>query len=506
MPRRSGKVSALGAVATWITTGAIVALGFGSAIIVIAGLALVVWRMFYCQRQLARRSAAPPDGVSVAQRVVLWAIRLFPTEFGLAAHNHRLGVALILLTAGTAVLLTADRRPVTSRPPLDVVAFAGLSALAWFLQHSTRWEIGVLASFAALIFAIRRADVDWATTISAIHDSLGIFMIVNVVLYYGVGVHLPQTGRRVVVEGVFGVRPDFPLAGAVTTPPAVCAAYIAGLIAYRGIRSSWRGGFQAVAFVVCMFALLVTNGRASTAAGIVIGVLALAGPGVLRRAAPVVVLIALCVPVGFESLGGSADAVAHHIPFSHRKGAATAQPFGNRGPIWRAILDGYGEQSLGRQLVGWGATGQYTSGISQQYASFLAGYLRYPLYAPAHSTVLQLLLDSGIAGVTALLVAITCALRRLGRAYTASAGFNRTAASAGIAMLTTIGCAGMTDALIAPGQNQETFWMVMLLFIAAGVSASAIEQRAPESLRDDSHTIGFAEMPPFELKPGSYPR
>lgn len=321
---------------------------------------------------------------------------------------------LVLLAAFAGMFLCSFGR----------AAALGTLPADWAMLQLLRWA-SIIVFLAAMLVA-----EDWEGSQGGLLRSMAfaflLYSALNVLLYL-LGVRNTATseqyisvGGRGLMFGLIGLdvyRTPVPIGGGINTGGLESAAGIAmglimltqarGLGVPRIVSATLAGGSA--------FLVLLTDSRGAMGAALIGAGIALLLPGAGRRhvkwlalAIPILPLVALVVLQAFGNL-------AWISRLGRTEGTGPVALLSGRPVIWGYILTFLGHFKLS-QVFGYGALGQVGSGVSQQYWRLFATMYASPLYASAHNTLLQTILDVGYAGAIVQTALFWTLLRRFGSA------------------------------------------------------------------------------------------
>jgi hypothetical protein len=472
----------LGGPAAWLSflaVGCLVATAPMSVTGVVIAIAVVGWLGAQILPAVRRQGPASGDVRAPApngERALCWAIRLFPTLFAIAVHSHST-VAVVALGVACLTplyLQLAQRSTKLHGIPLAVVAYLLVAGMTWVRNPATRPMLIVGLAFVALIVGIGSAAHRSHEVLAlAVLDSLALYMVVSVVAYFVLGLRSPADANRLIeldsAVSSFGPRITFPFATAITTPPAMAAAYLAGFLPVRrrqaGLVAAWRLLAAALAIVM----LLASNGRFAVLALLIVAPV-IRRPKRAARWLPVLALLGVCIPLWWGAVrpafAPAGAAIANVQGIDRGRGASDLLTFNRRTQLWSKVRLAAGEMPMSRQLVGWGARGQIRSGLWRPFVAVLGRYVRDPTGTTAHSSLLQQFLDAGAIGALALLALIGTCARQLSHWTTEPAtARGKEAALSCSAVFAVLALTGGLDATLAPGHLQEPLWIVLLIAV-----------------------------------------
>ena len=330
--------------------------------------------------------------------------------------------------------------------------------------------VAVLGPFALLAFLSAPTAKRQDQLRLALLAGLLSYLLANLVLH-AVGVeHLETIYRKAFpasMLGLLGLRTSavlFPMASGINAFGTVAgaAATMSGVLLARRYGDRRVSLLAAGGVILSLLAVILTDARASlmwSLASVV--AVAWAWP---RRTARLQATLLLPLLVPLLLVG-----VFRAVPSGWwEDGWAALRPLlsiSNRDIIWGAVLDEL-RDFRPIHLVGFGAFGQLTSGVSSAYAGLFSGYVHAGL-AGAHNAVLQEILEIGYLGLGIVLGTLMLALRRLSGDAGGRATGRASAAILGLLVFSVL--AGTLEASWSP-ENQELHTSLLLGLVACAVS------------------------------------
>jgi O-antigen ligase len=333
-----------------------------------------------------------------------------------------------VLVATARTRLERDRRLVCL--VLSPVVYAILNLLLHF-AHVTSPQAGALAS----------NPLTAATEVGTTDTTLGFL-----------GIH---TGRVL-----------FPMADSVNYFGIICSVGMTG----AAVLAMYRGGatrrWLVLAAIASAFCVLLGDSRGPLASGLAVILYFLFTQR--QRAAAWVAGLLPVLPILLVAVLNLLVAIGASSTLSRGNGGNFATATG-RTKIW-SVAWHFLASAGPKDLVGWGANGQLSSGASNGWAYLFRGLLVDPATANTHDLVLQSIFDMGIIGLLALAAAAFMSARVFARDIEVD---RASPARALLAMLIVLILSGITEAsptYLAP----EALVMMLLLFgAAAGVLMDA---------------------------------
>ncbi|MDX6662327.1 MAG: hypothetical protein QOG09_429 [Solirubrobacterales bacterium] len=382
--------------------------------------------------------------------------------------RKRDGALTALIAAFVALLAVALLRVGRTGVPLDFNVA---------LYQATVWM--TLGLFGLVAFA-RLGDDAIPSLLLAICAAPALYVAANVALD-ALGVQAgraapPEAGDPATLLNSLGVaqtRHFFPLAAGVNNFGDVAGAAASGMavlmVRLRSAGRVWAG----VGLLVAIYALLLTDSRAAlflalaAAAGVLL--IPAAARGGIRG-------WALLVPASPALLLGGIGLLAG----SDLVGTLARNPgesFGtNRLLIWEPVLGLLGSFSP-EHLIGYGAYGQFKSGVSLQYAYLFDIFYTNRYFVGAHNLALQTVLDLGYVGLVVLVVLLARAFGNIAR-YAANGGAPAAATLAVLIYFPLIGVTESTPTIYTPEALTTFILAVCAAAVLAGSGAHSPNGRA----------------------------
>ena len=270
--------------------------------------------------------------------------------------------------------------------------------------------------------------------------------------------------------GIHAGRALFPMADSVNYFGIICSVGMTG----AAVLAMYRGGaarrWLVLAAIACALCVLLGDSRGPLASGLAV-ILYFLFTKRQRAVAWVAALLPL-LPIVLVAVLNLMVAIGASSALSRGNGGSFATATG-RTTIWSGAWH-FLASAGPKDLVGWGANGQVSSGASNAWAYLFRGLLVDPATANTHDLVLQSILDMGIIGLVALAVAAFLSARAFVRDIEVQ---RASPARALLAMLMVLILSGITEAsptYLAP----EALVMMLMLFGAA----AAVLMDAPPRL------------------------
>lgn len=428
------------------------------ATILVLGLGLAVGR-----KSIVRAVGAHNSESRVAPA---WPLIAMPTLLGLRAWEPHL-VTLILMVLVVTLSVRAQNYRISW--PIFILTVIAIA----FAQRRDSIALETLNSallVALLYFATRRYGMKRGT--DALLGGIALYLCVNVVLFYIFGLDSPQATDRLagMVGGSLEERAFFPLTTSVNLPPNLAAAFLVAT-APRLLASPIQAGlFIWLGVVAGITVLWGASSRASILLTLVLILAVIVIPVLSVRLTRVVLVMfafgAVALPVVVVALSSPILWLGRYLPLIDRgSGIEEIQTLNGRTYIWQVSAEAWRDANPIDKILGFGHPGTTLSNASNGFAYLFRDWMSDPTLATAHNSSLQQLLDAGVVGLVALMFVAILAGGALRRRYRM---LPLAATSLAFALLALAGAA-MTEASLAPGLSQETFWV----FIAFCFFASA---------------------------------
>jgi O-antigen ligase len=199
-------------------------------------------------------------------------------------------------------------------------------------------------------------------------------------------------------------------------------------------------------------------------------------PGAVRRISPVLCVLLVTMGLWFSSVAPSFESVqttlSTAVPSLVRDEGTSL--FTGREVIWQSSFDAFRNGDQVERMIGWGANGQLTSGAADGFG--FNRKLRGSTYA--HSSVIQILLDSGALGVALFLVIVAFAVTAAARAR------DQAVALALCCGLLLLGGISATDVILSPS-------VLSVPFVAFVVLCAAAFKRDPDIAPEEDLHLSF---------------
>lgn len=356
-------------------------------------------------------------------------------------------VGLLAAELMQGALVGAYSAPVQAAGTAITLAAAGWFAFRFFAASTDALDLRRRMALTALAPGV------YALTNALLH----LAGITNNIEIFSAAAGAPASMLQTV--GITTTRVSFPLAVSINNFGVLCAAGLvaAGTLALRSTVVPRR--YAAVCAAACVYCMLRGDSRGPLIIGTLLLIVVLAFgrvrlPRAVAVAAPLssLAVVAVLGAVATSPVGSELSAPGRDV--------ATGS---GRSEIWRTTW-AYFEQGNPRDLIGYGAGGQISSGVSRAYAFVFPGQERGDT-VHAHNAFIQQALDGGLIGVLILVTAFYLILSGLTRRRSADDVVESSALlGAGAALL----LGGFTESVpsyLAP----ETLVLMLVLLSAAAV-------------------------------------
>jgi hypothetical protein len=417
---------------------------------------------------------------------------LMPSVFGLSSINSQAAlVGMILLVLWSLRRKRSPFHHVRDLLPLALLVAASL--LVW-TRPFTKHSFLALVVVALAVQVATWTEADRRAAIVSVIDGLGLYCLMDLAAYFA-GVHSHAlTGRLGLAEttgGPFAARVVFPLSPSGSVPAGIAAAYLAAsLVLIMSDRQ--RRKLRLIGVVAAVLVLLGANFRAPFVLVAVLCIAVIVIPRGLRRIAPSFAVLALLaplfLPVVGQTLNGTLNVVTAVVPYLSRHADTTV--LSARDIVWSTSIEYWKGVPGDRQVIGYGALGQETSGATNVYGGVFSGGFANPESASPHNTTLQELFDAGLLGVLPFLGGVWITVRR----YAIKAD---PVMLAGMLAALTIAATAATEVTLAPGTSDVALWLMLILAAASRPHRTRADPRhqAQGSL-DPSGAVDDRERPP----------
>lgn len=409
-----------------------------------------------------------------------WIVTLLPTAIALRMFSNRASLVFVAFLLFVTFLRKSDTRFSIKPGPLVLLI---LSALIVFSRPLTIGPVITFLLVTVLVFRLI-ATVDARRMIASLIDGAGLYILINVVFHL-VGIVSPLADARLggLVQSSTGfVRIAYPLSSSINSAPLIAAVYVTSVI-FLIRQSGWiRRSIRVIFFLAAASVLIGSGSRGAVVIAVLVSLVVIFLPVITRWLVQGAALFATISSLVLPSLIVMFEFVVSPL-LSLARGrisdARSVSTLESRDYIWdhaiRYWIDWVNE--VPHILFGYGVTGQYRSGASLSYSGALSGLIRNPELAFVHNSFLQQLFDGGIVGCVLLMVA----------AFWAGARYSRRRHDWGIAAIVAMAVlllGAMTEASMAPGVAEESFWLlVALVGIACQAGGAVTANGGPAQLQ-----------------------
>ncbi len=402
---------------------------------------------------------------------------------------------LLLLWAATAAAAGGERRLAPPREGalalgLLYAGYVGLEVIRGsnagvYGSAVNAYQLAVLflslVVFAYMAISRASSELQRERRLVALALAPGVYVTLNVLLWAagisspaaqapgGGSVALGDPSSTLAAVGIHVGRVEFPLANSINLFGVVAAggfAAIGVMLVRRAPQVPRR--LAAIFALGCLAGLLLGDSRGSLIIAIAV-VLWFVFSARIRAASGVAVLVPV-LPLLLLTVLGLVAGTSLDTSLSRTGGDLATGT--NRLYIWQGAWDVIKHPTIDA-VWGWGAAGQITSGASMNYAYLFTG-VADPTRMPAHSVVLQTLLDGGYIGLLILVAVLASSITSLAR-------YTRVRPQSGsgplLASVVTIVLAGTTE--VAPTYYAQEAFIAVLLAVGA---AAAVAVRVPASV------------------------
>lgn len=392
-----------------------------------------------------------PDLVAVA----------LPTALAIQVVSPKASLFIIALLVVTAFVRKPDARfHIAAGPFLLLIA-----ACAIVFSRPENYFLPMVFLLVGTLVLRLVMTVDARKIVGSLFDGWGLYLLANVL---GVAAGMrPQASNEHIAyatESTGFVRTIFPLTVGLNSPTIVAGAYlIASIFLLR--EAGWvRRSLRLVCSAAAIFVLVSVGSRTALGVTVVISIIAIIAPFVSRWIAQVTTLFAAISAFAFPSIYRSIDFAIR--PLANLAPGRDTSEYGivsleGRAQIWERSIKYWNERisDFPDVLLGFGAGGQYRSGVSTTYMSVLKGATSHPERTTVHNSFLQQLFDGGVLGWLLLVLAVYWASARLSKRRPEWGHW----ALAAIFALTVLLLGSITEAIMAPGVHGESFWLLVAL-------------------------------------------
>lgn len=422
---------------------------------------------------------------------------------GLRTLTNGLSLLPLLLLCAIAFLLSKGSRE-RVRADLGIIAVVGLTVTtiwSWLIGYLSTGTLTIenlsgyvitAASVAFLWMALsgRDSSVQRAFGVS-LFDGVALYLLLNVVLYFGFGLTSPASELRSTPVGFIGLFGDtrviFPLTNSLSLPAVLAAGYVVGApVLLRSAIGRDAHPFirllRLVAIGAGIVVILSTGSRVAVIACAALGAFTLLRPLLFARWAGAILVCVLLVPfwwfAGQRLLLPLGEALTAESSFFGRSDRNESQTLGNRSGIWNDVMTNMQTKPTPELVFGFGANGHIPAHLVETNAKVF-DFLKRPEDASVHNSLLQQLVDQGIVGsivFVAFLLTTTGSLAR--RFFTGDE--DRPLALALLLFMTTMGATASTEEFWSTGSPADPFWILLMVALLARELNPALKQAQPE--------------------------
>lgn len=408
-----------------------------------------------------------------------WWVMALPTV--LALRNiyapATVGILMIMIVA----MFAQNRRITRTLAPGPLIVLGAATGVVF-----SNPEPGSGALFSLLAVALAVLVIVWAvltvdarTVISSLVDGVGVYALVNVV-GYAAGLRSLGADARIggLNESTGFTRIIYPLAVSLEEPPIIASVFIVA-VPFLLLAEKRRRPFRLACLLAAGLIAVTAASRTSMFIAATLPVIGLLLPVTLRWMAPLTALFASISAVVLPNITKASEATLAPILAFLTPGRTTRAgdiaSLSKRDIIWSKSIDFWVDhvRDLHSQILGFGQTGQFRSGVSIGYSELLSGATRYSRRGTLHNTFLQQLFDGGVAGWLLLAVAfVWTGIRFSHRLPDWGAQ-----AKAAVLAVSALMLGSTSGATLAPGFLSTTF-MVMVFLVAIACQLPAADQSA----------------------------
>lgn len=402
-----------------------------------------------------------------------WIVVVLPVVLAFMVFSFKAAIVLVGLLCGLAFMRRAERRFDVKTGPL--VLLFGACAIV-FSRHQS-WHFPTLFVILGVLIVRLITTVDARRLMSSLVDGWGLYLIINVLVRFA-GVRSPSVAHQRLdrmAESSGFIRTVFPLTNSINSPSIIAVAYLVSSICLLRQANWIRWGIWLLGAAAAIYVIFSAGSRAALVLTALLSIGALFFPFIGRWIAQASTVLAvfssLALPRIIDSLVGVITPVVALAP-ARNTSEDSISSFQGRDRIWGGVIRYWSEQvnDFSDILFGFGTNGQYWSGASSTYTSVVKGITRNPEYSFVHNAFLQQLYDGGFVGLCLLASAVYWASSRLAKHRDE---WGRIGLSAVLAITAVLLC-NVTEATMAPGVFQESFW---LLFFLIGIACQMPTER-----------------------------
>ena len=291
---------------------------------------------------------------------------------------------------------------------------AGSLDFPFFIRHAVWWVTIVLFGFA--LFFPKRDYHELVKLRRGIYYSIGIYVAFNVILQL-VGI---ESTRQIVVWDSLGKATVLSIFGIDATRVAFATAsgpgpfgvvsgiaVLFGIMLAIGSNSRMPKILGICIFTVGLYAVLLTDSRASIFWLLVTPLVYFVGWRKFTKLLPLLPVVSLILPLLAISFAVIVASSPLGEVVGRSKGAVNVATLSNRSVVWDNVLQEL-KDFKPIHLVGFGARGQVASGVGEQNAKvFKENYAKSVDQKTAHNFALQTILDMGYIGLLLLVLLLS---------------------------------------------------------------------------------------------------
>lgn len=410
-----------------------------------------------------------------------WVVVALPTVLAFQVFSFKLPFVVVGVMTSLTFLRKSERRFHLEPGPI----FLFLAACWIVYSRPESWRQPALLMLLTILIMRLLMTVDARRIINSLIDGLGLYLVVNVLAHLA-GMRAPHlAGQRFdrVAEGTGFMRTVLPMTNSINSPSIIAMIYLVSSILVLRYASWTRRGIWLVSAAAAMYAMISAGSRAALAftAILLIGALffPIASRWIAQASSALAAFSAFVLPYLIKPITA---VIMPLISLNRGRDINESDIISLQGRdrIWNGSI-GYWRERVNDFtdiFIGFGSSGQYRSGASSTYASLVVGLMRHPQQAHVHNSFLQQLFDGGIIGFLLLVVGVFWASARLARRRRAWGPWGLSAVFAMTALL----LGNMTEATMAPGVFQESFWVLMIL-VGVSCQTPADHNGAPRQTR-----------------------
>lgn len=432
-----------------------------------------------------------------------WVVVALPTVLAFQVFNFKLPFVVVGLMTGYIFLRKSE-----CKFHLEPGPILFLFASCWIVySRPESWRKPALLILLMILVMRLLMTVDARRIIASLIDGLGLYLVVNVLAHLA-GMRAPHLASQRfdrVAEGTGFMRTVFPMTNSINSPSIIATIYLVSSILVLRYASWTRRGIWFLSAAAAMYAMISAGSRAALAFTAILSIGALFFPIFSRWIAQFASVLAAISALVLPNLIKPIIAViAPLVALNSGRDVNESDIISLQGrdQIWNGSIGYWHERinDFSEILIGFGSGGQYRSGASSTYASLVVGLMRNPQQAYVHNSFLQQLFDGGVIGFLLLVIGVYWASARLARRRYVWAPWGLSAVFAMTALL----LGNMTEATMAPGVFQESFWVLLVLVgVACQTPADdngALRQTCPPEQSQRASRLGATSTKFHELQ------